>query len=139
MADESHERIVPDLARDVNRDDLDTLVFDLSKYQQYSEDAATVVFAYITGQLGVVLWNLEPGQENDYHLHPTTEHLHVVVAGECEYTLGDRPPIVVRPGQAVMVPEKVPHGIRNVGTERASYMAITSPGPYEKVLVERPS
>jgi quercetin dioxygenase-like cupin family protein len=139
MADEAHERIVPDLAGDVNRDDLDTLVFDVSKYQQYSDDAATVVFAYITGQLGVVLWNLEPGQENDYHLHPTTEHLHVVVAGECEYTLGDRPPIVVRPGQAVMVPEKVPHGIRNVGTERASYMAITSPGPYEKVLVERPS
>ena len=139
MAEEGHERIVAGLASDVKRDDLDTLVFDVAKYQQYSEDAATVVFAYIAGQLGVVLWNLEPGQENDYHLHPTTEHLHVVVAGECEYTLGDRAPVVVRAGQAVMVPEMVAHGIRNVGTERASYMAITSPGPYEKVLVERPS
>jgi quercetin dioxygenase-like cupin family protein len=139
MAAESHERIVAELAKDVNREDLDTLIFDVSKYQQYSSDAATVVFAYITGQLGVVLWNLEPGQENDYHLHPDTEHLHVVVTGECEYTLGDRPPVMVRAGQAVMVPEKVPHGIRNVGAERASYMAITSPGPYEKVLVERPA
>ena len=123
----------------MQREKLVTLVFDLSTYQQFSEDAATVVFAYISGQLGVVLWNLEPGQENDYHLHPTTEHLHVVVAGECEYTLGDQPPVIVRPGQAVMVPENIAHGIRNVGTERASYMAITSPGPYEKVLVERPA
>jgi quercetin dioxygenase-like cupin family protein len=139
MAEEGHERIVAELAAHMKRDELDTLVFDVAKYQQYSDDAATVVFAYISGQLGVVLWNLEPGQENDYHLHPTTEHLHVVVAGECEYTLGDRPPVVVRPGQAVMVPENVAHGIRNVGTERASYMAITSPGPYEKVLVDRPA
>ena len=46
---------------------------------------------------------------------------------------------MVRAGQAVMVPENVPHGIRNVGTERASYFAVTSPGDYEKVLVDRPS
>ena len=29
-------------------------------------------------------------------------------------------------------------GVDNIGTEPASYMAITSPGPYEKVLVDRP-
>ena len=46
---------------------------------------------------------------------------------------------MVRQGQAVMVPEKVPHGIRNVGTVPASYFAVTSPGDYEKVLVDRPS
>ena len=70
---------------------LSTLVFDVSKYQVFSPESATVVFTYITGQLGIVVWNLEPGQENDYHLHPTTEHLHVVLEGECEYTLGDIP------------------------------------------------
>ena len=105
----------------------------------YSDDAATVAFAYISGQLGVVFWNLEPGQENDYHMHPTTEHLHVVVAGEVEYTLGDLDPITVKAGQAVMVPEQVPHGIRNVGTVNASYFAVTSPGDYQKVLVDRPA
>ena len=54
-------------------------------------------------------------------------------------TLDDRDPVIVKPGQAVMVPEQVPHGIRNVGTEPASYIAITSPGDYQKVLVDRPS
>lgn len=139
MPESSHERIYAELAHDINRNDLSTLVFDLDKYQVYSEDAATVAFAYIAGQLGVVFWNLEPGQENDYHMHPTTEHLHVVVAGEVEYTLGDLDPMMVRAGQAVMVPENVPHGIRNVGSERASYFAVTSPGDYQKVLVDRPS
>jgi quercetin dioxygenase-like cupin family protein len=139
MADESHEKLVPEMAKDIDRNDLSTLVFDVSKYQVFSPESATVVFTYITGQLGIVVWNLEPGQENDYHLHPTTEHLHVVLEGECEYTLGDSPPVIVKPGQAVMVPEQIPHGIRNLGTTRASYMAITSPGDYEKVLVDRPA
>ena len=139
MADEAHEKLVPEMAKDIDRNDLSTLVFDVSKYQVFSPESATVVFTYITGQLGIVVWNLEPGQENDYHLHPTTEHLHVVLEGECEYTLGDSPPVIVKPGQAVMVPEQIPHGIRNKGTTRASYMAITSPGDYEKVLVDRPS
>jgi hypothetical protein len=33
----------------------------------------------------------------------------------------------------------MPHGIRNLSDEPATYVAVTSPGPYEKVLVERPS
>jgi quercetin dioxygenase-like cupin family protein len=139
MAEESHEKIVAEMAQDIDRDNLSSLVFDLSKYQVYSPETATVVFAYISGQLGMVFWNLEPGQENDYHMHPTTEHLHVVVAGEVEYTLGDADPVRVTTGQAVMVPENVAHGIRNVGTTPASYFAVTSPGDYQKVLVERPS
>jgi quercetin dioxygenase-like cupin family protein len=139
MAEEGHEKIVPELAKDIDRSDLSSLIFDLSKYQVFDADSASVVFTYITGQLGVVVWNLQPGQENDFHLHPTTEHLHIVLEGECEYTLGDLEPVVVRAGQAVMVPEQIPHGIRNKGTTRASYIAITSPGDYEKVLVERPS
>jgi quercetin dioxygenase-like cupin family protein len=139
MAEASHEKIVAEMAKDIDRENPASLVFDLSKYQVYSPESATVVFAYISGQLGMVFWNLEPGQENDYHMHPTTEHLHVVVAGEVEYTLGDLDPIRVTAGQAVMVPEQVPHGIRNVGTTRASYFAVTSPGDYQKVLVERSS
>jgi quercetin dioxygenase-like cupin family protein len=139
MAEASHEKIVAEMAGDIDRENPASLVFDLSKYQVYSPESATVVFAYISGQIGMVFWNLEPGQENDYHMHPTTEHLHVVVAGEVEYTLGDLDPIRVTAGQAVMVPEKVPHGIRNVGTTRASYFAVTSPGDYQKVLVERSS
>lgn len=138
MTEEAHEKFVPDLAGRIDPDDVSTLVFDLATYQQFDADAAVVTLAYARGGLGIVMWNLEPGQENDYHLHPTTEHLHVVVEGECEYTLADEPSVTVGVGQAVMVPAQVPHGIRNRTEKRCSYIAITSPGDYQKVLVERP-
>jgi quercetin dioxygenase-like cupin family protein len=138
MAEASKEQIRPELAGRIDPTDLRTLVFDPADYQLYSDESAVVAFAYIQGQLGIVVWNLEPGQWNDYHLHPTTEHLHVVLTGEVEYHLGDLEPIHLRAGQCVIVPATVPHGIHNVGQGPASYMAVTSPGPYEKVLVDRP-
>lgn len=132
------EKVVLDFFGSIDPANLPSLVFPLSKLQQFDETMPTVVLGY-NAQLGVVVWNLEPGQENDYHMHPTTEHLHIVIEGECEYQLGDQPPVITRVGDAVMVPAGVPHGIRNVSDKRASYIAITSPGPYEKQRLERPA
>ena len=44
MAEESHEKIVPEMAKDIDRADLSTLMFDTSKYQVFSPESATVVF-----------------------------------------------------------------------------------------------
>lgn len=140
MLKESPERFVPDLAGRIDGNDPDSLVVDLSTYQIFDAESAVVTLMYTNiadGGLGIVLWNLEPGQENDFHRHPETEHLHIVIAGEAEYTLADRPPVTVGVGKAVMVPAGVPHGIRNTGTQRCSYLAVTSPGDYQKVLADR--
>jgi quercetin dioxygenase-like cupin family protein len=133
-----NEILIQELAHKIDPADLSTLVFPLSRYQQFDSTLPTAVLTYVAGQIGVVVWNLEPGQENDYHLHPTSEHLHIVIEGQCEYTLGDQAPQTVRRGEAVMVPARVAHGIRNTTTQRASYVAIVSPGPYEKVRMQRP-
>jgi len=71
-------------------------------------------------------------------MHPNSEHLMTVIEGELEFTLGARKPEVVRPGQMVVVPATLPHGIRNLTDKRASYVAVTTVGPYEKILCERP-
>ena len=142
MSSATEERVVTDLMGRLDPGRLDSLAFDLSTYQQFDPDRAvvTILYSNIANQgLGIVIWNLEPGQENDYHVHPSTEHLHIVLSGEAEYTLGDRAPVRVRVGQAVMVPANVAHGIRNVGTERCSYIAINSPGNYQKIVVDRPA
>lgn len=133
------EKAVLDLMGAIDPSNPSSLIFSLSRYQQFDDKLPTVVLTYVMGQLGVVVWNLEPGQENDYHLHPTAEHLHIFIEGECEYTLGELPPVITRVGDAVMVPAGVAHGIRNISDKRASYVAIVSPGPYEKVRVERPA
>jgi quercetin dioxygenase-like cupin family protein len=140
MLNESPERFVPDLVGRIDTEDPDSLIVDLATYQMFDADSAVVTLMYTniaSSGLGIVVWNLEPGQENDFHRHPDTEHLHVMLAGEAEYTLADRPPVTVRVGQAVMVPANIPHGIRNTGTQRCSYLAINSPGDYQKVLADR--
>ena len=131
------EKLVADLAGAIDPNNLESLVFPLSNYQQFDEGMPTVVLGYVTGQIGMCVWNLEPGQQNDFHVHPTTEHMHIVIEGECEYTVGDAPPVVIGVGDAVMVPAGVAHGIRNISDKRMSYVAVTSPGPYEKIRVER--
>lgn len=133
------ERVVTECAGRIDPSNPRTLVFDIADYQIFSEECPVVTLAYggDPERIAVVVWNLEPEQENEYHYHPKTEHLHIILAGEAEYSLGDLAPVLVKPGQAVMVPSGVPHGIRNVGELRCSYVAITSPGPYEKVVVAR--
>lgn len=131
------EKLVSDLVGAIDPADLGSLVFPLSRYQQFDHIKPTVVLGYVNGQVGMCVWNLEPGQANDFHVHPTTEHMHIVIEGQCEYTLGDHPPVVIGVGEAVMVPAGIPHGIRNISDKRMSYVAVTSPGPYEKIRVER--
>ena len=132
------EKVVSELATAIDPDNLPSLIFPLSNYQKFDDKMPTVVLGYLTGQIGMCVWNLEPGQQNDYHVHPTTEHMHIVIEGQCEYTLGDAEPVIIGVGDAVMVPAGVAHGIRNIGDKRTSYVAVTSPGPYEKIRVERP-
>ncbi len=131
------EKVVSDLVGAIDSGNLASLIFPLSDYQQFDPQMPTVVLGYVNGQVGMCVWNLEPGQANDFHVHPNTEHMHIVIEGTCEYTLGDQPPVVIGVGDAVMVPAGIPHGIRNVSDKRMSYVAVTSPGPYEKIRVER--
>jgi len=139
MLHESPEHMVMDHMKQIGVEDLDELILDMSTYQVFNEDAATVVLSPRGVLGGVVVWNLLPGQENDYHMHPANEHFSFVIEGELEFTLGTREPEIVCPGQAVVIPATMPHGIRNLSDKRATYVAVTSPGPYEKILVERPA
>jgi quercetin dioxygenase-like cupin family protein len=137
--DEHPERMIQDHMRQLGIEDLDDLILDMSEYQVFTDDAATVVLSprgKVVG--GIVVWNLLPSQENDYHMHPESEHLMTVIEGELEFTLGTRPPEVVKPGQMVVVPPTLPHGIRNVSDRRGSYVAVTNGGSYQKIPCERP-
>jgi quercetin dioxygenase-like cupin family protein len=134
-----HEHFIPDLASAMNAADPQSLYFSMSKYQIFEEQAPTAVLASASTELGLIMWNLGPGQENDYHVHPQTEHLHIIIAGEVEYTLGEGPPRIMKVGEAVLVPAGIPHGIRNVSDAPASYFAVGPlSAPYVKTILKRP-
>ncbi|BBY38129.1 hypothetical protein MMAN_22630 [Mycobacterium mantenii] len=135
-----HERFIADRASAMNPADPPSLVFSMSTYQEFDSQSPTAVLASATTDLGLIMWNLSPGQENDYHVHPKTEHLHIIVEGEVEYTLGDFPARTMKVGEAVLVPAGIPHGIRNVSDAPASYLAVAgmTSGDYEKIRLDRP-
>lgn len=137
----SQEKLIADHFGAMDPSDPQSMFFSMSTYQIFDEEVPTAVLAYAhdDSELGLVIWNLNPGQENDYHMHPKSEHLHVILQGEVEYTLDGQAPRTLKVGDAVMVTAEVPHGIRNVSDAPASYIAIASTGRgYEKALVERP-
>jgi mannose-6-phosphate isomerase-like protein (cupin superfamily) len=103
-------------------------VHDPRRFQRYSAESATVVRMYSDQDLSMVVWNLEPGQENDLHQHPENAHALLVLEGEGEYLRGEHGSVPIRAGDCVIVPRGELHGIRNSGNARLSYFAITSQG-----------
>jgi len=111
-------------------------VYDPLDFRTFSVEGATVVRLYHEDpDASVVVWNLEPGQENDSHTHPANLHVFYVLEGEGTY-LRDDGEARIKAGQIVIVPRGHRHGIRNTGTSRLSYMAVSTYGPDGYVRAE---
>ena len=70
----------------------------------------------------------EPGQEHRLHAHEGMDKMYFVLEGRGLFLLeGEELPM--EPGQMLVAPENVPHGVRNTGEERLVVMAVLAPGP----------
>ena len=103
-------------------------VYDPMTFRKFSAEKANVVRMYSDEDLTLVVWNLEPGQENDLHRHAENAHALIILEGEGLYVRGDGTTTPVKAGECVVVPRQQPHGIRNTGSTRLSYFAITNQG-----------
>ena len=56
-------------------------------------------------------------------------HVFYVLEGRGTYVRREDKPVDVRVGQCVIIPRGQVHGIRNTGTERLSYLALSTYGP----------
>lgn len=63
-----------------------------------------------------------PGAAFPRHTHPGTE-IAYVAAGTMEYQLNDQPPVTLRTGQSLFIPEGTIHSAKNVGAGDASELA----------------
>jgi putative monooxygenase len=74
---------------------------------------------------GGVLW-LNPGEHVTEHFHPYSEEFLHVVQGELEMSL-DGSPVLLGPGDSLVVPISVRHRLVNVGQEPAHVVFHLSP------------
>jgi len=76
------------------------------------------------------LYGLEPGFSVPAHRHAATEHVLLVIEGEVDVRIGERW-IALRPGEIVLVPAGLPHGLHNASTRRAIVQQISAPKAWD--------
>lgn len=71
---------------------------------------------------------LEPGQSDRVHTHPDQDKFYFVLEGEGEFAVGDET-LRAGPGQTVLAPAGVTHGVSNNGTARLVVLMGLTPWP----------
>jgi quercetin dioxygenase-like cupin family protein len=106
---------------------LETGIIDAGEYQLFSPEQGKVVPVYSDQDIGLTMWNLEPGQENSAHSHPDFGQILIVMRGSGEALRGEElPPLPIKAGMFFIAPRGAPHGIRNTGSERLSYVTASN-------------
>jgi mannose-6-phosphate isomerase-like protein (cupin superfamily) len=68
-----------------------------------------------------------PGESNRPHWHPNSDEWWVVLKGELEWKVGERPPFRAGKGDVVYVEAGLAHEIMTVGEESSIRLAVTTP------------
>ena len=69
-----------------------------------------------------VLVEFAPGVSFPRHSHPGEEIVYVV-EGSLEYQLDGKPPVTLKAGEVLFIPDGEIHAVRNVGSGRAAELA----------------
>lgn len=69
-----------------------------------------------------------PGQSHALHAHEGIDKVYHVLEGRGRFLLASRE-LAMQPGDMLIAPSGVPHGIRNDGDEKLVVLAILAPGP----------
>jgi quercetin dioxygenase-like cupin family protein len=80
---------------------------------------------YVGDDYRAVVITLAPGQEQEPHMHPATDHAWFIVSGTGEVTMEDGRRQQVAPGYFLVHPRNTVHGVRNAGADDFVYIAVS--------------
>lgn len=107
----------------VNLDELELNEFTAKEdATQHCRATFPLVGAHGSEKIATVYFELEPGERLGTHTD-SAEELLVVLSGNVEVTVGDETS-VASPNTVALVPELVPHDIKNVGASRARVLGV---------------
>ncbi len=104
-------------------------------HASYSAEKMGKTTIFESPRLLIGLNAFEPGQEHALHAHAGQDKVYHVLEGQGLFLLDGRQ-LEMRPGDLLVAPEGVPHGVRNVGSQRLLVLAIlaTRSAPDKKCL-----
>jgi quercetin dioxygenase-like cupin family protein len=94
----------------------------------YSIEKMAKTTLFQSPRLLVGLNAFEPGQRHALHAHAGQDKVYHVLAGAGVFLLEGRE-LAMAPGDLLVAPADVPHGISNTGTARLLVLAILAPAP----------
>lgn len=104
-------------------------VIHLTEHAAYSTQKMGKSTIFASPRLLVGLNAFEPGQEHALHAHAGQDKVYQVIEGEGLFLL-DGGELAMKPGDLLVAPEGVPHGVRNLGHKRLLVLAILAPAPH---------
>lgn len=87
------------------------------------------------GHMSIVGFAGPPGDMPPLHLHRTDDEAWYVLEGEMSFFVGGEQPIRVKAGGLAFGPKGVPHTYRVESGEQACWLAICTPGDFERFVV----
>ena len=81
--------------------------------------------------------DFEPGIASPNHEHPGVEVAYVI-SGTFEYQLQGQPPVTLKAGDSLYIPEGTAHVAKNIGTESASELATYIVKKGQPLVVVKP-
>jgi quercetin dioxygenase-like cupin family protein len=107
--------------------DAQDLLQHLSERARFSSTTMTKVDCFRSERLLVGLNCFEPGQAQKVHTHASADKFYVVVSGKARFVVGDTT-IEAGPGDLILAPQGVPHGVARA-LERTLVLVAITPAP----------
>ena len=101
-------------------------VFSISDYIVTEADKVRAGRMYVGDAFRAVVITLKPGDAQEVHMHPETDHAWFVVSGEAELTMEDGRTQTIRPGIFCVHPRTTVHGVKNNGDVDFVYIALST-------------
>ena len=95
---------------------------------KFSPEKMTRISLATTGRLQLDLYCLTPGQAQKVHTHADLDKVYYVLEGTGRFTLGGHEE-KLDPGEAVVAPAGIEHGLVNDGPELLVALVIVTPPP----------
>jgi len=93
-----------------------------------TKDGSTIRELHHTSTQSLAEAMLEPGQTTERHYHERSEEIYLVTKGSGELEI-DGESVLIRPGDAVLIPPRAWHTLENNGTSELTILCMCSP-PY---------
>ena len=104
---------------------------DVFALARFAPDKMQKVNLFETKHFFCDVYCLEPGQEQKPHSHADADKVYFVLSGRGSFLVGEETQELGE-RQIVLAPAGLPHGVRNMSTERLTLLVFMTPNPNVK-------